>query len=162
MPLSRPSAYYMAQTLASSPFNITSGLVLFLVMYGMVGLRYEASVIWITVAAIALYALVSIQVQSTPSHLLTNSSSGPQRGRDGIFRCYAPPPLSLHSLCLHLVYSFDTTHTHARTHPRLHACAHLLSLSCLASCTSVRPHDVPLGSLQSNTQLYHGHQIRQG
>lgn len=57
-----PFAYYLAVTLTSTPFNIVGGLVLFLLVYGMVGLKLTAGAILVSCAAVAIYSLIAIQV----------------------------------------------------------------------------------------------------
>lgn len=49
-----------------APFNIVSGLVLFLVVYGIVGLRLHITVILVSCAGVAVFSLISIQVAPPP------------------------------------------------------------------------------------------------
>jgi hypothetical protein len=53
----------LATTMVAAPFNMVGGLVLFLVAYGIIGLRYHPTVILVSCCCIALFSVICIQAR---------------------------------------------------------------------------------------------------
>ena len=65
-----PGAYYVAVALANLPFSIMNAVVYSLIIYGLVGLRWQAAAIFKNFTIASLHHLITIQVVPKPSALL--------------------------------------------------------------------------------------------
>jgi ABC-2 type transporter len=70
--LYHPSAYYVAQTLAAIPPALFNGVVLYLVVYSLIGLRNTVWAVFCTGIFAAIQGLVSIQVVALAAYLTPN------------------------------------------------------------------------------------------
>jgi ABC-type multidrug transport system permease subunit len=62
----------MPQALAGAPFTLLNAAVLTLIMYGLIGLRYTASAVLLTIVTVGLLSLVGVQILVLSAYL-TNS-----------------------------------------------------------------------------------------
>eukprot|EP00884_Botryococcus_braunii_P000584 jgi/Botrbrau1/10526/Bobra.7_1s0007.1 len=67
--LYHPSAYYVAQAAAGAPFTLLNATVLTLIMYGLIGLRYTARAVLLTVVTVSLLSLVGVQILVLSAYL---------------------------------------------------------------------------------------------
>lgn len=66
-----PLAYFLAVSWTSMPFNIMAGVVLFLIIYGMAGLKLAAQSIMVSIAAVAIQSVIAVQVSPALNCLVT-------------------------------------------------------------------------------------------
>ncbi|KAK9820747.1 hypothetical protein WJX74_009839 [Apatococcus lobatus] len=67
-----PGAYYTAVALANLPFSVMNAVVYSLIIYGLVGLRWQAAAIFKNLTIASLHHLISIQVLQTCGYILPN------------------------------------------------------------------------------------------
>lgn len=70
--LYHPSAYHVAQTLAAIPSTLVNGVVLYYLVYAIIGLRGTISAIVLTGVFAAFHSVVSIQVVALAAYLTPN------------------------------------------------------------------------------------------